>query len=391
MMAELRLILLGAGVLIILGIWAWGRWSTYRANRAAAAAAAAALAAEQGYTDAEPADGDERFGPARDAPLPFDADDEYADTTVLSPADIRRPPIDPPIITISDLPDDVNQVELSTPPAAAPAVPVLDTPRPAPPVLEPLGKIMASGARPGMRPTPPPRNAMPWPPPSTTPTPTKTATAEPTPEAAAVVPPPAAPARPVPPASEPRVARPAPPPVVEPARVAPPDPAPAPAAAPSPTVAPANDTKPDRQQRIIAVRLVMLSGRLASGEQLVQAFRAEQLDYGRYRIFHRMVDGDRPLFSVASLVEPGSFDPDTMATERYLGVSLFAVFPGPRPAPEAFDELIATGRRLANRLGAALQDDMGQSLTGARLIALREELVNFESALSATRSGRRPD
>jgi len=382
MMAELRLILLGAGVLIILGIWAWGRWSTYRANRAAAAAAAAALAAEQGYTDAEPADGDERFGPARDAPLPFDADDEYADTTVLSPADIRRPPIDPPIITISDLPDDVNQVELSTPPAAAPAVPVLDTPRPAPPVLEPLGKIMASGARPGMRPTPPPRNAMPWPPPSATPPPAPPAAETPV---APVTPPPVTPARAVPPVRETRASRPAPPPVVNA-----PVPPPAPAAAPSP-VAPANDAKPDRQQRIIAVRLVMLSGRLASGEQLVQAFRAEQLDYGRYRIFHRMVDGDRPLFSVASLVEPGSFDPDTMATERYLGVSLFAVFPGPRPAPEAFDELIATGRRLANRLGAALQDDMGQSLTGARLIALREELVNFESALSATRSGRRPD
>jgi len=382
MMAELRLILLGAGVLIILGIWAWGRWSTYRANRAAAAAAAAALAAEQGYTDAEPADGDERFGPARDAPLPFDADDEYADTTVLSPADIRRPPIDPPIITISDLPDDVNQVELSTPPAAAPAVPVLDTPRPAPPVLEPLGKIMASGARPGMRPTPPPRNAMSWPPPSATPPPAPPAAETPV---APVTPPPVTPARAVPPVRETRASRPAPPPVVNA-----PVPPPAPAAAPSP-VAPANDAKPDRQQRIIAARLVMLSGRLASGEQLAQAFRAEQLEYGRYRIFHRMVDGDRPLFSVASLVEPGSFDPDTMATERYLGVSLFAVFPGPRSAPEAFDELIATGRRLANRLGAALQDDMGQSLTGARLITLRDELVNFESALSATRPGRRPD
>ena len=135
----------------------------------------------------------------------------------------------------------------------------------------------------------------------------------------------------------------------------------------------------------------MLSGRLATGEQLAQAFRAEQLDYGRYRIFHRLGEGERPIFSVASLVEPGSFDPDTMASERYLGVSMFAVFPGPVAAPQAFDELVATGRRLAERLGAVLQDDMGQSLTGQRLQTLRDELMNFESLATLARSGRRPD
>ena len=159
---------------------------------------------------------------------------------------------------------------------------------------------------------------------------------------------------------------------------------------------PANDPPPetppersDRLQRIVAVRLVMLSGRLASGEQLAQAFRAERLEYGRYRIFHRMGEGDRPVFSVASLVEPGSFDPDVMGTERYLGVSMFAVFPGPMSAPLAFDELVATGRRLAERLGAMLQDDAGHSLTGQRLVTMREELVSFENLAQRVRPGRR--
>jgi cell division protein ZipA len=177
------------------------------------------------------------------------------------------------------------------------------------------------------------------------------------------------------------------PPVVSPAKTAA---APPPAPANDPPVVADTETKSDRMQRIMAVRLVMLSGRLASGEQLAQAFRAERLDYGRYRIFHRMAEGERPIFSVASLVEPGSFDPDLMATERYLGVSMFAVFPGPIPAPQAFDELIATGRRLADRLGAVLQDDTGHSLTGQRLLSLREELVSFENLVSMARPGRRP-
>jgi cell division protein ZipA len=358
-MAELRWILLAVGVGVILGIWIWGRFMAYRTARAERAAAAAALQAELGYSEAEPADGDTPFGPASRDAVPFDPDSEFAETTVLPPVaaqDRRLVPQDPPIITIQDLPDDMDSVELSSSRTAGPSIPVIEPLRPTPPTLE-------KAVTPPPRPTPKPamapaRNAMPWPPPGATP-------AAPPPRATVVEPP------------------------VVAAPVSAPLPTPPPPANDPPPAAEA-ETKSDRLQRILAVRLVMLSGRLASGEQLAQAFRAERLEYGRYRIFHRMADGERPIFSVASLVEPGSFDPDLMVTERYLGVSMFAVFPGPIPAPQAFDELIATGRRLADRLGAVLQDDTGHSLTGQRLLALREELVSFESLVSMARTGRRP-
>ena len=58
-------------------------------------------------------------------------------------------------------------------------------------------------------------------------------------------------------------------------------------------------------------------------------------------------------------------------------------------APLAFDELVATGRRLAERLGAMLQDDAGHSLTGQRLVTMREELVSFENLAQRVRPGRR--
>ena len=362
-MAELRWILLAVGVGVILGIWIWGRFMAYRTARAERAAAAAELQAERGYSDAEPVDGEEPFGPAIGDDPPFDPDSEFAQTTVLPPVaaqDRRLVPQDPPIITIQDLPDDMDSVELSTVRPAPASIPVIEPLRPTPPTLE---KAVTPPPRPTPKPSmPPPRNAMPWPPPGATP----------------AAPPPAAP---------PKAAVVEPPVVATP--VSPPMPTPpAPANDPPPAAEP--EPKSDRLQRIMAVRLVMLSGRLASGEQLAQAFRAERLEYGRYRIFHRMAEGERPIFSVASLVEPGSFDPDLMVTERYLGVSMFAVFPGPMPAPQAFDELIATGRRLADRLGAVLQDDTGHSLTGQRILALREELVSFENLVTMARTGRRP-
>lgn len=143
---------------------------------------------------------------------------------------------------------------------------------------------------------------------------------------------------------------------------------------------------PPRHQRIIAVRLLGRDGKRIEGTDLKAALGSEGLEFGRYSIFHRVIDGGRPLYSVASLVEPGSFDPAAMETLRFPGVSMFAVFPGPLPAPQCFDELLATARRLADRLGATLQDDSGSSLTGQRVLSIREDLVHFEHLVSLSRT-----
>ena len=143
---------------------------------------------------------------------------------------------------------------------------------------------------------------------------------------------------------------------------------------------------PPRHQRIIAVRLMGRDGKRVEGRDLKAALGSEGLEFGRYSIYHRVVEGGRPLYSVASLVEPGSFDPASMETLRFPGISLFAVFPGPLPAPQCFDELLATARRLADRLGATLQDDSGSSLTGQRVLSIREDLVHFEHLVSLSRT-----
>lgn len=143
---------------------------------------------------------------------------------------------------------------------------------------------------------------------------------------------------------------------------------------------------PPRHQRIISIRVLAREQQRVEGRDLKAALSAEGLEFGRYSIFHRAADGPRPLYSVASLVEPGSFDLSTMESMRYPGVSLFAVFPGPLPAPQCFDEMLASARRIADRLGATLQDDSGSSLTGQRVLSLREDLVHFEHLVSLSRS-----
>jgi cell division protein ZipA len=91
--------------------------------------------------------------------------------------------------------------------------------------------------------------------------------------------------------------------------------------------------------------------------------------------------------SLASLREPGTFDPATMAGAAYAGLAIFAVLPGPLPAQRAFEELLAASRALAGRLGGNLQDERGAPLTVQRISLLREEMLAFDRD-RAQRTGR---
>jgi cell division protein ZipA len=131
------------------------------------------------------------------------------------------------------------------------------------------------------------------------------------------------------------------------------------------------------QQRIVALRLVAPDARW-NGRLLREALEAENLHFGRYSIFHREREDGRALFYVASMMEPGSFDLDTMDEQFFPGISLFGIVPGPLEAPATFDLMLAAGRHLAERIKGQLQDEQGSTLTSQRILNLREELVQFE-------------
>jgi cell division protein ZipA len=156
---------------------------------------------------------------------------------------------------------------------------------------------------------------------------------------------------------------------------------------PVPDQTAAHAESPQARQRIVALR-VMSGDERWPGADLIAALQFEGLVFGKYSIYHRQRDDGRSIYCIASMVEPGSFDLDTIETQSYPGVSVFAVLPGPIDAPTTFDQMLATARRLAERLGGNLQDEHGSSLTAQRILNLREELVHFEHLQS--RRPRRP-
>jgi FtsZ-interacting cell division protein ZipA len=127
---------------------------------------------------------------------------------------------------------------------------------------------------------------------------------------------------------------------------------------------------PEEQRRIVSVRIVSSEQRL-SGRATRQALAACGFVHGRYRIFHQPDEQGHALVSCASLNKPGMFDPSSMDYQRYSGLSLFTVLPGPLSPPEAVDRLLLTALDLSTRLDARLQDEAGHALDEARIAELR--------------------
>jgi cell division protein ZipA len=134
------------------------------------------------------------------------------------------------------------------------------------------------------------------------------------------------------------------------------------------------DWPTERERRILAVRLVAPQRERFAGRSLRQALAAEGFLLGQFAIFHKPDDEYRAVLSAASLTRPGTFDMETMDSQHYGGLSLFAVLPGPKSPPQAFDELVFTARNLNERLHGVLQDEQGTPLTPARVAQLREQL-----------------
>jgi cell division protein ZipA len=141
--------------------------------------------------------------------------------------------------------------------------------------------------------------------------------------------------------------------------------------------------KPVELQKIVAVRICAVAGTLWDGTDLATALTGSDLVHGRYGVFHRLHTDGRSIFCIASLVEPGSFDPARMPEQRFPGISIFAVLPGPVEPVQTFEEMMATARQLAQDLSGMMQDEKGGPLSPQRVGSLREEVVRFQQLLQA--------
>jgi len=159
----------------------------------------------------------------------------------------------------------------------------------------------------------------------------------------------------------------------------------APQAAPKPKSKPKADTtpaaKPAGDELILALFVMSHPNQLFNGSDLLSAMTEAGLRYGDMDIFHmhQQPDGSGPvLFSVANMMEPGSFDMQQMGDFSSPGVAMFMRLPGPVDGKRAFDKMLATGRLMAQTLDGELKDETRSTLTQQTVGHLRERITAFQ-------------
>ncbi len=140
----------------------------------------------------------------------------------------------------------------------------------------------------------------------------------------------------------------------------------------------------ESERRIVTLRVVPRSEPRFAGRTLRQAFASAGFWHGPLDIYHLPDDAGRVVVSAAALAQPGTFDPSIMDSQRFSGLNLFAVLPGPMAEREAFDALVGAARALAERLEGSLTDQYGEELTSARIQRLRQSLPAPEQARAAS-------
>jgi len=130
-------------------------------------------------------------------------------------------------------------------------------------------------------------------------------------------------------------------------------------------------------ERIVTLFVAARAGELIHGPDLVVAAEKAGLAFGDMGIFHRLVDGKPdagPIFSMANMVKPGSFDMRHIDEVHTPGVSFFMALPGPLSALDAWDAMLPTAQRLAELLGGSVLDEERNALGRQRVAHLRDEL-----------------
>lgn len=139
---------------------------------------------------------------------------------------------------------------------------------------------------------------------------------------------------------------------------------------------------------VIAFTILAAEGQKFSGLDLKAALKNLSFQHGDMQIYHRMTPGihKKPLFSVANIIEPGTFDPQNDVTLNTPGVLMFAKLPGPINGLALFDDLLETAQSLTDKLNGTLCDQSKQQVNQNILEAMRSRILKMNLTIQAEQS-----
>jgi cell division protein ZipA len=150
------------------------------------------------------------------------------------------------------------------------------------------------------------------------------------------------------------------------------------------------EVDPDLPTKIIQLNVVPHE-ELFYGDDIQSVAHEVGLEPGDMNVFHHFGDDPeqmQPVYSMASMVEPGTFPLDDMDGFSTPGVTLFTQLPGPKDGLTIFSDMLHAAEQLANLLNGELRDNTHSALTKQTIGHMREDIQEYHRQLQLARSKR---
>lgn len=133
--------------------------------------------------------------------------------------------------------------------------------------------------------------------------------------------------------------------------------------------------------KIVSLFVAARAGEKLRGEDIVVAAEKTGLVFGHMNVFHRLVEGHPergPIFSMASIMKPGSFDMANIREMETPAIAFFLTLPAPLTALDAWEKMLPTVQRMGELLDGVVLDDSRASLGRQRIAHIRDELRAYD-------------